>query len=328
MPHSSGGGSHGGGSHGGSHSSSAHSSSGSAVRISKSYFSGARTFVRYRNGGPEYVYANCDMTKKASKLRLALTTVLLLLFCLPFVFSGSSILKEAIGNPKKITSSYDNSIVIEDRAGVIENETELRKSLNAFLSETGIAPAVITVHNDEWKGNYSNLENYAFDLYVNRFSDENHWLIVYSQPVSVNPTFNDWYWEGMQGDNTDSVINERLLGVFNKTMQKSLMDNRVSVDTAIKTAFDEVTPTAMESNHGSQNLSEILPAVFFIVFPVCIVGVMIAIPFINEKKKEGLTEISPAQQMSEATCEYCGGIYLVGTCLNCPHCGASLPPRQ
>lgn len=74
MPHSSGGGSHGGGSHhsSSSHSSSHRSSSGggsSRIRTSHTYFPGARRFVYYRNGVPNYVYSDTDLSKGPSKLR-------------------------------------------------------------------------------------------------------------------------------------------------------------------------------------------------------------------------------------------------------------------
>ena len=75
MPHSSGGGSHGGGSHhfSSSHSSSHRSSSGggsSRIRTSRTYFPGARRFVYYRNGVPNYVYSDTDLSKRSEQAEI------------------------------------------------------------------------------------------------------------------------------------------------------------------------------------------------------------------------------------------------------------------
>ena len=139
MPHSSGGGSHGGGSHGGSHHSShSHGGSGRSSRhVRSTYFPDARRYVYYDHHRPVYVYAD---------------------------------------HPHKLPQNYDYKIVVEDKANVLGNTAELRNSLVAFYNRTGISPAVITVENSDWQGYYSDFENYAYDLYVNHFTDESHWL--------------------------------------------------------------------------------------------------------------------------------------------------------
>lgn len=32
--------------------------------------------------------------------------------------------------------------------------------------------------------------------------------------------------------------------------------------------------------------------------------------------------------MKQAACEYCGGVYTVGSCNVCPHCGATIQPQD
>lgn len=100
MPHSSGGGSHGGGSHhsSSSHSSSHRSSSGgssSRIRTSRTYFPGARRFVYYRNGVPNYVYSDTDLSKGPSKLRF-----LMLIFYVPFVLAAFLMISTSFGIPE------------------------------------------------------------------------------------------------------------------------------------------------------------------------------------------------------------------------------------
>ena len=59
----------------------------------------------------------------------------------------------------------------------------------------------------------------------------------------------------------------------------------------------------------------------------------------NAKADEGKTEeqkakmnafkdADPKSQVIEDVCEYCGGIYVVGTVINCPHCAAPLKPHN
>lgn len=120
----------------------------------------------------------------------------------------------------------------------------------AFYNRTGISPAVITVENSDWQGYYSDLENYAYDLYVNHFADESHWLIVYSTPdgYSSSDGFEDWYWEGMQGNDTDDVLTKSVTNSFNDELQKNLTARtRYTVSSAISTSFDDLTPTVMKS---------------------------------------------------------------------------------
>lgn len=194
MPHSSGGGSHGGGSHhsSSSHSSSHRSSSGgssSRIRTSRTYFPGARRFVYYRNGVPNYVYSDTDLSKGPSKLRF-----LMLIFYVPFVLAAFLMIFTSFGVPEKLKVDYNSQIVIQDDANVLGDTTKLGDALEDFFNTTGISPAVMTVYNSDWEDNYTDLEKYAYELYVNRFYDEKHWLIVYSQPKDPDDGFNNWYW--------------------------------------------------------------------------------------------------------------------------------------
>jgi len=44
------------------------------------------------------------------------------------------------------------------------------------------------------------------------------------------------------------------------------------------------------------------------------------------RKYRKATEIP--QTAKEDTCEYCGGVYVIGTCIKCPHCGAPIKPHE
>lgn len=320
MPHSSGGGSHGGGSHGGSSSHSSGGGGGRARRTSNSYFVGARRYVYYRNNQPKYVYADYDITEKKSPLRY-----LVLLFYVPFIFGiAAALFDTAINVPKKLVNA-DSNIVIEDRIDVLDDmqEIALKNTLKEFYDKTGVTPAVITVYNEDWYDKYSNLTNYAFDLYVNKFVDEKHWLIVYSQPVYSDSDFIDWYWEGMQGDYTDNIITTKVADRFTGDLQRNLlMNSKFSVAQAIDLSFQEIMPNIMDTSVDFEQLFVLIIAAGFVVLHACVM-----VGFSPKQKYYEKAKLCPANVI-EAKCDYCSGIYVVGTCTSCPHCGAPIKPRE
>lgn len=315
MPHSSGGGSHGGGSHGGSHGGGSRNSH----RTRNSYFPGSTRYVYYTNHRPTYIYANYEVGKKPSPL-----SFLILLFYIPFLFGAFTLFQTSFHYPSKLVSDYDTSIVIQDELGVIDNEAGLRQSLTAFYNETGITPAVYTVYDEDWVPYYSSLENYAYDLYVNSFYDEKHWLIVYSEPSTQSSSFHDWSWEGMQGDDTDPIITEGLANEFTTNLHKYFsQDSLYSVDGAIIKAFDEIRPKAMGFSIDLENLFFGIILAIFIIFHA--MG-MVFTPYREAKKYQNAVKCP--DEVKEAVCDYCGGIYIIGTCISCPHCGAPLKPHN
>lgn len=332
MPHSSGGGSHGGGSHhssGGSHHSSSGGSSGTKIRTSRTYFPGARRFVYYKNGQANYVYSDTDLSKPPSKLRYVL-----LIFYIPFVFAAIMMISQSFHVPGKLSVDYDPTIVIEDNIGAVSDESGLREAMKDFYNETGIAPALITDSNSAWKGKYSSLENYAYDLYVNRFYDEKHWLIVFTTAEGADG-FDDWYWEGMQGDDTDNIITSSIANDFTDDVQTRLLRNEGDPGKAITEAFEALTPTVMNARFDG----EILVMALFILAFVCVHAFFMVFFRPGANKYKGAREVpldfAPAQQPAnntvtykQASCSYCGGTYTVGSCNACPHCGAPIKPEE
>ncbi len=314
MPHSSGGGSHGGGSHGG-HSSHGSGGSGSSRHTRSAYFPGSTRYVYYKNKQPVFVYADYDIRQKRSPLRF-----LLLLFYLPFILAMVfGVGPNTINIPTKLKTDYDTEIIIDDRTGVIRNEKNLRQACEDFLDQTGIAPAVITVNNEDWKSHYVNLETYAYELYVNSFDDEKHWLIVYSSPKDAEGSFNDWYWEGMQGDDTDKILTLKNTNKFNQMVQKCLLQSdKYTPDEAVIKGFNEITPSLMKV---SVNFGQL----FIIIFVMGFLGVhAFFMVFYRSKDSKFYENAIPCNEevVKQEKCDYCGGIYIVGHHLSCPHCQA------
>lgn len=245
MPHGSGGGSHSGGSHSSHHSSSHRSShrSGSS-RMSSRRFHNSRKYRYYdRHGREHYVYSN---TKPRPQSPIVL--VIIIAFMFPFIFSGIGLLSSIISElvpPQPLKQDYAfNGVYIEDNANVFNDKRlsddtqKLNKVLKEFKEKTGIAPYIITVHDSDWQGKYDSLENYAYSLYVNRFSDEKHFVVVYSEPENAEELeFVNWSWEGMQGDYTDNIITRDNFKKFQSDLQKYLSMDNVSVAQAFTYTF-------------------------------------------------------------------------------------------
>ena len=338
MPHSSGGGSHSGGSHsshsshsgGGSrHSGGGSSSSGSSRRTSSTPFPGCRRYLYYKDDKPCLVYSNYDI-RKGDTFQFVLGLIIFGLMFVPFIILGIVFMFHAFSFPKKIEySKYKRKapeFVIEDNLGVFENEAKLEKSMSDFYDTTGVVPAVITVTNDTWKEDYASLEAYAYDEYVNRFPDEVHWLFVYSSAEKDNG-FDDWYWEGMQGDDTDPVLISDRVNAFNEDLNTRLLQrSKYSVDDAFAITFDEYAPIMMKMTFKPKILfGGICLAVIMGAFYFSVAWYLKPKKVPEEYKKAVPCELKAVYQ---ASCNFCGGMYVVGMHTGCPHCGAAIPPQN
>ena len=255
MPHSSGGGSHRGGSH--SRSSSRSSSGSSRVhRTQSSYFNNAYRYRRLSDG--DVVYStDPHLNEKPSKHRY-----LLLIAYIPFfAFIIYGMLSSMMPSSKLDIDYEDSSVKIEDNIGVIDGQDDLVSVLNEFQDKTGITPVILTEDNQVWKDIYDGLENYAYDYYVNHWSDEKHWLIVYT--TNQNEGFEDWYFEGMQGDDADSILTSDKMSSFNDLLNRRLTDRtNYTVSDAFTSTFSDFNDSVMKS--GSINVSTIVMLIFLI----------------------------------------------------------------
>lgn len=322
MPHSSGGGSHGGGSHGGSHSSHGSGSGGSSyIRVSNSPFKGATRYIGYSNGKPDIIYSsNSNLNAKTPKF----FQVFEIVFFIPFILIGIYLLSSIIVVPKKIDCAYSDIIIVDstDRFTDAE-ENELLNVLTEFRNKTGVPVCITTVENSSWKDYYTDLSAYAYELYVNRFFDEYHWLIVYSDDLSDrqdSSQFSDWYFEGMQGDNTDSILSDSLTSEFNENLNKNLLITSNTTGEAFIESFKWLNNNAI---HIRFNSDMILMALFW---NTCVGIILFTVVhnLIVESKYVNYVPYKDNLEKNEIWCDYCGGLYYKGTVTSCPHCGAAI----
>lgn len=330
MPHSSGGGSHGGGHHGGHHGGSHRSgrssggggsSFGTGHYVSSTHFTGSRRYVRYREHKAEYIYTNYDITDKTYKrckkiffvmlgVILVVMAILLAMSCMP---------------PKKM--NVDNGKPgIEDTMDLFTDaeELEMMEVLESFKEKTGITPYVMTVANEDWERYYLfNMERYAYEQYVKRFKDEAHWLVMYSEPRDAAESFfNDWRWEGMQGDDTDPIITRAIADKHTQTLHKYLLANtRYTVAEAITESFREIMPDLMKGGVSELTYSE-LGVMALVLFLLWIFWYAVIVPMKPYDSYYADYVECPYFEAREIVCDYCQGVYVRGTVTSCPHCGA------
>ena len=236
MPHSSGGGSHGGGTHGGSHGGS------SGPRISTHYFAGARRYRKHHisTGRDEYVYAS-------SKPRKAGLGSVIFISIFSAVFFGGSSMAVIGSAPKKLNTHYLDTPAVHDDIDVIADDEALTETLYEYQELTGICPVIYTTYHEDWKGFYEDLESYSYYTYTSNFSDEAHFVIVYSIPVADREYMLEdsdyvphFKWEATQGNDTDPIITENYFLKFADKVQDGLEsgeDAGEAFDDAIKFAY-------------------------------------------------------------------------------------------
>lgn len=325
MPHSGGGGSHSGGSHGGHSGGSGSGYSGAVIRSHP--FKGAKRYVYYADNKCNYLYSDTDITKiKTNKMSLVLMILFMLFFAatpLYIVFS------DVYNHPHAIQMPAQKEIRIEDTIGILSSEekSEMVLLMTAFREKTGVVPAFVAVHDSEWNSNYSNLEDYAYDKYLEIFPDEKHMLIVYSEP-DYYKDFNNWKWELMQGNDTDPVLSVRFDKKFTSLFQAKLSKNGKTAGTALNETFAELTPGVLERGFifDDQSIQTILFALLFEAM-ILVIFIPVLIINLNPKRKYYQSAIKITAKAKEETCEYCGCNYVVGTVLSCPHCNAPIPAQ-
>lgn len=317
MPHSGGGGSHGGGSHGGSHRS---GGSGSSNRVSQTYFRGAHRFMYYYNGRPHYYYANHKVTTntRSTGISLIVFAVFWLLVSMPVFIAALS--DAIVSGP--LSLNYDTKIVIDDEIGIVDNQAELTEAFEAFQEKTGVTFGIVTRSPDnEYMGSSYNTQ--AFNCYVSRWDDERHWLIYYVG--STLDRTDDWHWELMCGDDCTSILSTSVEDQFTKDFHRYLVANeRYSFDEAVLTALNNIN--VQPGSIKPEGIIVLLPILIFPILGIIILvaGIKMAIKPLTaeEEAKKKAVEIDVASVCQEVVCDYCNGVYIKHTCLECPHCGA------
>lgn len=328
MPHSSGGGSHGGGSHSGGGSSRSGGGGSSQSSHRSSYFRGAYHYVYYRNGKANHFYNQQPITEENIASRKRTYRGLIIGLSIFYAFFIFGMLGEYIKIPKVPNVNYnDKDVAVTDTADIFSEseEAELLETLKEFQDKSNVTPCILTIENSEWKTHYTSLENYAYEAYIDNYSDEMHWLIVYS--TDHNKSWEDWNFEGMQGDDTDPILTVGNTDKFNQTLHKYLLNDRISKFDAFNDSFKELNESIFKVSVDVGGL--IIAAIGTLTHAVLFFG-MLYLTMGRYIKIDSKAIMLPEGEKKylEDTCEYCGGLFIHGIHISCPHCGGALPPAN
>ena len=291
------------------------------MRYGNRYYRGANRYVYYRNGVPQYYYSERPytvQTARREKIRQIFWNIISAVIGVLFAFSGIK------SFPQKVALDYDTEIIIQDTARLL-SESEEEEMKNAFLSfqdKTGVTPAFYTINNKDLEKQGGDLYNYAYRLYINTFDDEKHWLVVYS----THNNKANWEWEGIIGDDCESIISADLENEFTKKLQSNLENNSGTLSASVINAFETIG-----SKTGKIPFSNIIWLVIGILIGAYFVYEAVK-KIINMKNKNAeedprinSVQCPTAEKEPEtAKCQYCGGEFVVGLHTTCPHCGAPI----
>ncbi len=273
MPHSSGGGFGGGGGHSGGFHSSGGSGGSHGPRFSTRPFSGARKYSYINRYGAVCVFYSVSRPTQKQK---PIASIVPLIFALIIVLIvGAVVIANFI--PSKLSSRKCNFTgeFYADNAGIVTDVDALNESFDSFYEKTGVQPYLYTLNSSAFPSQYGDinkysLEDYAYDLYLDLFNDEGHWLIVFVKYDS-SPYYG---WIDMAGDDTDSIITSSFFNKFQQSMQTNLnaqAKSSFNYEKAIIISMDNATQNAL-----NYNVTDFIPLIFISIFMLVFVGGIIA----------------------------------------------------
>lgn len=293
MSHRSGGGHHHGGSH---HNSSFHQ---------RTYHGGLNHGSSHRHRSRYHSLADSDgdmamaqnaVSKKAGIARLAVLIPMMLISFLLFfrtLRNSTNIKPEKIEPVKCSHSSH-----ISDYSGFFSDTSELDKALETYKEKTGVCPFIFTIDEEIWSAPFAELKDFAYEVYMDNgyFSDEQHLLVVYSQPAGTKDRGTNWSCDVIQGDRTLGVISEDDFSEFKKKLQEELRDNSNTTEDAFIKAFTRKPGhrTSMKINIGSIFNSMLMIGVWNIVVFILIISTILGM----KSKKTGVIEYGNGKKMN------------------------------
>ena len=321
MPHSGGGGSAGGGFHSGS-SSSRMSSSGMRGnnmpprRRSTVFFPGAYTYLYYRNRRPYYYYSNYDLREDRRNSRVSI--VILAIVALLFGLLSFNLVKKGTSDDAYVIKGNDSySIIIKDSNNLLEDKESLKIGLEQVQKQSGTVLSVMAVTKDEWSSRYDSLEDYAYELYVNNFTDEDHYLIVYSV-VADNTDI--YAFETIVGDNYSSYIDYDVEDNFSRQISRNL-ESGENITTAILDATNYLSSAVQEGVKEDRSSAKVIGIVLGVIALISIIGAVFK--FIDTNKQSEYVRVDKDNEQG-MNCPYCGERLLTNKLSKCPFCGKNL----
>ncbi len=264
--HSSGGGFRSGGSHGGS--SGGHRGS---VYSRKKPFPGSRRFYYINSLGFRQHFYYKGIPIKRSIAATIIPSVIFIIFALLLCVCMFYVVI-----PHKLRDSkcmYCGEYISDpNNLFTQEEETALKISMEAFYKETGVEPYLYAFDSIDLPSKYGKviteqaLESYAYDLYVQTFYDEGHFLILYAETRNASGKMTAWDWIDCTGYDAINIVDDDAFDDFIYSMQKYLK-NEESQGIAISKAFDDATESIMQPDYPSL-IFIVIFFLFFLIIPI------------------------------------------------------------
>ena len=147
--------------------------------------------------------------------------------------------------PQKIALPANSQVQVVDDAGVIGDKSELETTLQNFQDKTGITVMVYLTNEETWSAEFDTLKAYAKSCYLNKFEDEKHWVVVYSDGTDGITI------ASCRGVGTSKLLKDKYVENFEIQLKKYLYNKSAyTAEQAFAKAFDETATNAMKVNAG------------------------------------------------------------------------------
>lgn len=278
-------------------------------------------FVYYKDKNhPRFYWAkekvNYEKIEKDYKFRRYL-------FVLSIIFS-LFLIRISFYIPTKIQEAANTNCIIKDTLDCLNDKEEeiLISKMNKFRNKTGITPALITVYDGDWFHNYHSLDLFCSEKYKELFSDERHFLIVYS--FNNNNTYSSKKVSIYIGEECKSLIDSEKATKFLEDMNGEIKDNpyfyiRDALEKYLDLFYKDLIWIKLQS---------ILPLIIAVLLPIGMYFYFYEMKYKKDKYKDikysVLCDIDD-NDILEGICLDCGGVYIFDVHNICPHCGRYIP---
>jgi hypothetical protein len=362
MPHSGGGGDSDSGAHSGSESGGSRSGGGGSSyagvrRWNTGYRETCRNkdedvWVCYDGDEPRFRYVEKKAYRKftrAHNLKVTFIPALLVPVAATVAItltSGVAFFPISKGKPDYVTQPIEGETwdMIEDNAGCYteEEKKDIVSAIDTLYLTSGIETQVVTITEEMfYQADRIDLETLAYSEYVDRFPDEDHFLILFEDKGNES-----WAFEIMEGDNTSEWLTEDVSYSFDQLFTENLWaTSQFTYGTALSSALTDTTlylqEHAGEPTERDREKSRFLRYLYIVMTVISLtmassfyVGRQAYGTIEKRMARDGYEKVSNAKIVTDAngraapemvSCEYCGGTYPSGM-LTCPHCGA--PARE
>ncbi len=167
----------------------------------------------------------------------------------------------------KIETTFDSKSdeCITDLGTTVEDEDALRNSFKTFHKRTGVIPYLYILESDNNLTSQAELDSLAESLYAEKFTDEDHFLVV------IDPEASECGVSYKVGTNAAKVLDSEALQIFKDYLAKFYADRQTNTQTFIVNTFGYTSERIMTTkNYSPRTL--IIGGIIIVLLVIVIVG--------------------------------------------------------